>query len=88
MKIEFLEKFNKDLSKIKDKSVTAAVLATIEDVENSDHISSIKNIKKLVGFKSAYRIRIGDFRIGIFITTQTVEFARIVHRKEIYKVFP
>ncbi len=88
MKVEFLNKFNKDLIKVKNKAVFEDVLATIENVEDSSNIASIKNIKKLKGFKNAYRIRIGDFRIGVFVTHDTVEFARIVHRKDIYKLFP
>lgn len=35
-----------------------------------------------------YRIRIGDYRIGIFVEGKTVEFARVVHRKDIYQQFP
>jgi len=46
------------------------------------------NLKKLKGFKTAYRIRVGDYRIGLFISNDTVEFARVVHQKDIYKVFP
>jgi mRNA-degrading endonuclease RelE of RelBE toxin-antitoxin system len=42
----------------------------------------------LVGFTTAYRIRIGDYRIGIFFKEDTVIFARILHRKDIYKLFP
>ena len=48
----------------------------------------IKNFKKLKGYKNAYRIKIGDYRIGVFIENKIVEFARVVHRKDIYRVFP
>ncbi|WP_374754821.1 type II toxin-antitoxin system RelE family toxin [Dyadobacter psychrophilus] len=44
--------------------------------------------KKLKGFSNAYRIRIGDYRVGIFVENNIVELARIAHRKDIYKVFP
>lgn len=88
MKVEFLDKFNKDLIKIRNKAISEDVLATIENVEHSSNIKLIKNIKKLKSFKNAYRIRIGDFRIGVFVIDDTIEFARIVHRKNIYKLFP
>lgn len=88
MRVEFLDKFNKDLIKIKNKNVFKDVSETIENVELSSNVVAIKNIKKLKGYKNAYRIRIGNFRIGIFVTADTVEFARVVHRKDIYKVFP
>lgn len=58
------------------------------DVEASNQISEIKNLKKLEGFKNAYRIKTGDYRIGVFIEEDTIEFVRFVHRKDIYKKFP
>jgi mRNA interferase RelE/StbE len=48
----------------------------------------IPHLKKLQGFKSVYRIRIGDYRIGIFIDGNTVQFVRVLNRKDIYKYFP
>ncbi|MFI5221729.1 MAG: type II toxin-antitoxin system RelE/ParE family toxin, partial [Bacteroidia bacterium] len=68
--------------------VRSAVLKVIERVEGANNISEVQNVRKLSGHKSAYRIRIGDYRIGIFVTNRVIEFARIVHRKDIYKVFP
>lgn len=88
MIVEFLSKFNKDLNKLKDNDVRASLLKTIENVESADNVTSIPNLKKLKGHKSAFRIKLGDYRIGIFVEGNVVEMARIVHRKDIYKVFP
>lgn len=88
MKTEFLKQFYKDLDKLTLESVKNDVIDTIENVENATKTTEIKNLKKLTGYKYAYRIKIGDYRIGIFIENDIVEFARVVHRKDIYKVFP
>lgn len=88
MKVEFLSKFNKDLNKLYDKDVWASVLKIIEFIESADNVTSIPNLKKLKGHKSAFRIKLGDYRIGFFVDGNVVEMARIVHRKDIYKVFP
>jgi mRNA interferase RelE/StbE len=88
MKTEFLRRFYKDLDKIKSPSTCSNIVDAIENVESANLISDIKGIKKLVGFKNAYRIRIGDYRIGLFIEDKTAQFARIVHRKDIYNLFP
>lgn len=47
-------------------------------------------LEKLKGYKDKYKVRIGDYRIGITISkdTQTLIFERIAHRKEIYRFFP
>jgi mRNA-degrading endonuclease RelE of RelBE toxin-antitoxin system len=48
----------------------------------------IKNLKKLTGYDTYYRIRIGDYRLGIKVDGETVYFVVIEHRKDIYKGFP
>jgi mRNA interferase RelE/StbE len=88
MEVEFLDKFYKDLDKISLKSVKNSLSRLIEDIESAQNLSEIPNTKKLKGHKSAYRFRIGDYRVGVFYEGQKVTFARVVHRKDIYSVFP
>ncbi len=88
MKIEFLSKFSKDLDKILDISVLSSVEELILEIESAKNINELQNIKKLVGFKNVYRIKLGKYRIGFFYENGVIELARIVHRKDIYKVFP
>ena len=88
MEIEFLDRFTKELDKIKVKSVKTSVVKLIQKVELANNLHDIPNIKKLEGHKSAYRIRLGDYRVGIFVEGNRIEFARIIHRKDIYKSFP
>ena len=88
MTVEFLDKFGKDLNDITVQAVKKAIAKVILEVESGKSLKSISNIKKLQGTKHAYRIRIGDYRIGIYFQDGVVQFARIVHRKDIYKVFP
>jgi mRNA interferase RelE/StbE len=88
MKTEFLKQFYKDIDKLALQSIKDEIATTIENVEQATKISEIKNIKKLKGYKFAYRIKIGDYSIGIFIEKNNIEFARVTHRKDIYKLFP
>jgi mRNA interferase RelE/StbE len=88
MLVEFLEAFEKDLNAIPSQGIRRKVITLIERIELSSSLSDISHVKKLSGFKSAYRIRLGDYRIGVFVTGTTIQFARILHRKEIYKMFP
>ena len=88
MKTSFLSQFAKDIEKIRMQSVKDDIATAIEQVEQADSLSSVINLKKLKGFKTAYRIRIGNYRIGVFVDGETVEFARVVHRRDVYKVFP
>ena len=88
MELEYLAKFNKDLDKIDDAQIKMKVIDIIEQIELSEKLSDLVNVKKLLGFKIAYRIKLGDYRIGFFYENGIIELARIVHRKDIYKVFP
>lgn len=88
MKVEFLKKFSKDLDEVNIKSIKASLLKVITLIESVDSLNNIPNTKKLKGHKSAYRIRIGDYRLGFFYENETISIARFVHRKDIYKIFP
>ena len=46
--------------------------------------------QKLTGYNAYYKIRIGDYRLGLYINVveQIVEFQRVLHRREIYRKFP
>lgn len=84
----FSERFLKDIAKLPNTTAKTAVAHIIEAVEAATTMVELTGLKKLQGFKNAYRIRLGDYRIGIFITGTHVEFARVVHRRDIYRLFP
>ena len=88
MKTIFLEKFGKDLDNIRDARMRGRIARVIEEIENADRLSDIRNLKKMKGFAISYRIRIGSYRLGLYFENDTAELARIILRKDIYKHFP
>jgi len=88
MKVEFKKSFEKDLVKILDSGLLQRIQETIEEVENAEKLNEVSNIKKLKGDADYYRLRVGDYRIGIKVNDGVVYFVRILHRKEIYRYFP
>jgi mRNA interferase RelE/StbE len=88
MKTEFLKQFYKDLDKITLQSTFNDITSSVKNVEEAVSWLDIRNLKKLTGYKNVFRIKVGDYRIGVFIENNIVEFARVVHRKDIYRVFP
>ena len=88
MKVEYLKIFSKDLDSLNIKSMKRSLIRLIELMEDADALEAIPNIKKLNGQKTAYRIRLGDYRLGFFFQNSTITIARFVHRKDIYKIFP
>ena len=81
--------FQKDVSKINDRKTQIALIETIELIQQAEALSEIKNLKKLTGFKDLYRIRLGNYRIGLrFSETKELILIRFLHRKEIYQKWP
>ena len=88
MIVKYKSSFEKDLIKIGDSSVFEKTKVAIEAIKLATKLSDIQNLKKIKGHKTAYRIKIGDYRIGFYFTKNELEFCRILHRKDIYKFFP
>jgi len=88
MKIEFRASFAKDLRKIKEKTVKRQVLDVISLVENARDLQELENLKKLRGGEDYYRVRVGDYRLGLVLVGDTLVFVRFLHRKDIYRYFP
>ncbi len=87
MKIEFKSSFATDLKKI-DRPLAQRLRKVIEQIEAVDSLSEIPNLKKIRGHGNYYRVRIGDYRVGLTFDGQTVEFVRFLNRKDIYRYFP
>jgi mRNA interferase RelE/StbE len=46
------------------------------------------SLSKMEGAKNAYRIRLGNYRIGIYLEGDQIVLSRVLDRKDIYKYFP
>jgi mRNA interferase RelE/StbE len=88
MKINVEKTFVKDIERIKDKSLLVNLQNTISKLNEISSQSEIANLKKLSGKNNYYRIRIGNYRIGISIIDNEINVIRFLHRKDIYKYFP
>jgi mRNA interferase RelE/StbE len=88
MKVEFRKTFEKDLRKLREKTLLNKIRDTIEAVESAQTLDEIINVKKLKGEDGYFRIRIGDYRIGLFLQEDTILFVRMMHRREFYRYFP
>ena len=89
MNFEFRKSFVRDLKKkAKAIKLRSRILETIQEVNKAESLAEIKNVKKLKTEGDYYRIRLGDYRIGLKLEAGTVIFIRVLHRNEIYRYFP
>lgn len=82
------KRFEKDIKAFKNQKINFLVIRLIDSIKKAENIVQIKNIKKLQGYKSYYRIREGNYRIGVEIEDEVITFIRFLHRKDIYNKWP
>ena len=87
MKVDYSKDFEKSLKKLSGKMLES-VCRVIKEVKAADDIKDITDCKKLIGYRSIYRIRIGDYRaifsFHVEIINDTVKFNYLVSRGEAY----
>ncbi|CAD5253559.1 MULTISPECIES: type II toxin-antitoxin system RelE/ParE family toxin [Imperialibacter] len=88
MNLEFSKSFEKQLKGIPDNISKEGVAGAIKEIIEAKTVSQIPSAKKMKGHKSAYRIRIGDYRLGFYIDKGVALITTLAHRKDIYKKFP
>lgn len=88
MKTTFRESFARDLKQIKNQRLLDRIRKAIEEVESASALSELRQLKKLAGGSNAYRIRVGDHRIGVTASSDTVDFVRCLPRRDLYRHFP
>ena len=88
MKVVITRKFRKQVNSCGDQSIKKKVGVIFEKIESAENMSGLANLKKLSGAKNSYRIRVGDYRIGLIIEGDLLVFAAFDHRSDIYKYFP
>ena len=72
MKVEFKRSFEKDLTKLRDRALLGKVKSAIEAIEVADSLDDVANIKKLKGEEGYFRIRLGDYRIGLLLQGENI----------------
>lgn len=74
MKILFTKRFSKDLDVIvHDAKLKTHLLQVFEQMKQMDSLAEFKDVRKIQGYKGYYRIRIGDYRLGIKATEDGIE---------------
>ena len=88
MKVDFRKSFLRDLKRVKEPEIRERLRETIYSVERAQSLQKIGDVRKLKYGDRFYRIRIGDYRLGLAREDDTLVFVRFLHRKDLYKYFP
>lgn len=89
LQIIYSKTFLKDLSKVQPPKRRIQIeLFVFETLPTTTSIEKLGLAEKMSGYDDYYKIRFGDYRIGLLKTITTIELLRVLNRKEIYKFFP
>ncbi len=88
MKIKLKKKFLKELSKLPNEYANTIEEFVFDKLPAYNNLSEIRKVEKMTGYKDYFKIRFGDYRIGIKKENNTIIIETVKHRREIYKYFP
>jgi len=89
LKVSYAKTLVKDLEAVsRNPAVKKRLSKLIETFKAIDTLDELKHIKKIEGYDCYYRLRIGDYRLGLKVSGDTVELIRFFHRRDIYRRFP
>jgi mRNA interferase RelE/StbE len=89
IEVNYSDTFLKDLKLLKSTPYYKKIKAVcFDELPTCSTTAEIRNLKKLEGHPNCYRIRVGDYRVGIHIKGNSIFLIRVLDRKEIYRFFP
>ncbi len=88
MQVEYRKKFLKQLADLSASVRTKIEQFVFEDLAQANSIFELGKIEKMQGYDGFYKVRFGDYRVGLIVKDDAVIVATVMHRKEIYKFFP
>ena len=88
MKTLFKESFLNDIEALEDSSLKKRIREAIARVEKAVAPRDIRSLKRLKGGDQCYRIKVGDYRLGLTLQDDAVVFVRCLHRKDISQDLP
>ena len=83
--VGYKKTFLKDLKGLPKDKREKIEKFVFEEIFNCKNPLNLKGIEKLIGYDKYYKIRFGDYRVGLEIdkNKKKIIFCKVLHRKEI-----
>ena len=87
--VEYTKKFLKELASLPKDTQSRVESIVFRELETENPFE-LGYLRKLRGYKDKYKIRVGDYRIGVAVNKKNKKITcqRVAHRREIYQSFP
>ncbi|MBF0465522.1 MAG: type II toxin-antitoxin system RelE/ParE family toxin [Nitrospirae bacterium] len=88
MEFRYRKQFLKDLASLPAPYKKQIEYLVFEELPLVNPESLFSRISKMKGYDGFYKVKKGDFRIGLSVAFDKLEFRRVLHRRDIYRFFP
>ena len=88
MKVEYSKKFLKQLATVPSGIRSKIESFVFDELVSTSSIYEMGKVEKMKGYDSFYKVRFGNYRLGLMIENEIIAVKTVMHRKEIYKFFP
>lgn len=89
MVIQYRKSFLRDLKRLKGQPVYTRVFElTFTTLPSVTNLREVAGVKAMKGFPNRYRIRLGNYQVGLAVVDDHLEVMRVLHRREFYRYFP
>ena len=89
MKVESSSRFIRDIRRISAPALARRVNQKIAEIEAAASIRDVSNVRRLNTPSGIhYRVRIGDYRLGITVEGEVAVLVAFGPRDDIYRRFP
>lgn len=88
--VEFKKTFLKELHRLPQQIQQKIETIVFQELPETTNPFALGFLEKMSGYPNKYKIRIGDYRVGITLDkrNQLMIVERVAHRKDIYRIFP
>ena len=88
MEVSYSKKFLKQLAGTPSDVRLKVENFIFNDLVAAVSVSELGKIEKMQGYDNFFKVRFGNYRLGLMIDDGRISVKAIMHRKEIYKFFP
>ncbi|MCK5328199.1 MAG: type II toxin-antitoxin system RelE/ParE family toxin [Candidatus Latescibacteria bacterium] len=89
-KVTYKPRFLRELALLPEHIRTQVETFSFETVPGAENPFALRRLEKMRGYKICYKVRFGDYRLGLELDKrrQSIQFQRVLHRRDIYRYFP
>ncbi len=88
MKVKYSKKFLKQLAAVPSDIRSKIESFVFDELVSTTSIYEMGRVEKMKGYDGFYKVRFGNYRLGLVIENEMITVKTVMHRREIYKFFP